>query len=316
MTTSSTPEAYIAVGKNRQKIYSGGKLFMQSGQEFSVELFNPTQDIIAAKIYLNDKAISDRVLVLKPGERAFLERYIDSASKLKFETYSVENSTVAKQAIANNGKVRVEFFREKRPQPQINVGNPIHIPYPVYVPTPYVPYNPYPFSPTIPTWPTWVCTTGSATTTTNNAAMGTTTTNSGTHTIAGSCNTASGSSSFIGASGNVGHAGTAGITGASCYSSIGAGYRSFTDMNFNSSVADSNSIETGMIGAGGYSSQSFDSYYGDFESYYFAMTEYQIMPDSQKPVEINQIRQYCPGCRTRIRKSSWKFCPSCGENLE
>ena len=278
--TTTMPEAHVAVGKNRQKVYPGGKLFMRSGQEFSIELFNPTQDVVSAKIYLNDKAISDRVLVLKPGERAFLERYIDSTNKFKFETYEVENTTVAKQAVANNGKVRVEFFREK--QPQITYTN-TYIPYPVYYPTyptypsPVIPWNPY--NPNI-----FYC--------------GSSGTSSG---LSGSCTTASNNAASSYTSSNLDVLNESTVKGV-------------RDLTGPSGVR-TDSVETGRVGAGGYSDQSFGTYTGEFESYYFASTEYQIMPESQKPVEINQIRMYCPGCRTRIRKSSWHFCPACGETL-
>jgi hypothetical protein len=43
------------------------------------------------------------------------------------------------------------------------------------------------------------------------------------------------------------------------------------------------------------------------------MASFKILPLSQ--VEASQIRQYCPECRCRIRKSSWKWCPQCGEEL-
>jgi len=50
---------------------------------------------------------------LRPGERVFLERYLNEARKFLFETYEVDgdNPNVQK-AIADNGKVDVKFYSE------------------------------------------------------------------------------------------------------------------------------------------------------------------------------------------------------------
>jgi hypothetical protein len=53
----STPQAFIAVNKSRIKQYdkSGDTptYYLQKGQEFQLELFNPTTGTILAKIFLN-----------------------------------------------------------------------------------------------------------------------------------------------------------------------------------------------------------------------------------------------------------------------
>jgi rRNA maturation endonuclease Nob1 len=33
-------------------------------------------------------------------------------------------------------------------------------------------------------------------------------------------------------------------------------------------------------------------------------------------VETSEIRNYCNECGIRIRKSSWKFCPECGNEIK
>ena len=108
------PQAWVAVSNNRQKIY-GAKddlVYLDNGQEFQIELYNPTSTSYLAKIYLNDKQISSSGLVLKPGQRYFLDRYIDEKKKFLFSTYNVEDTGEAKEAIKNNGKVKVEFYPE------------------------------------------------------------------------------------------------------------------------------------------------------------------------------------------------------------
>lgn len=112
----STPQAFIAINKSRIKQYdkSGDTptYYLQKGQEFQLELFNPTTGTILAKIFLNGNAISQGGLVLRPGERIFLERYIDVAKKFLFNTYEVANTSEVKKAIEDNGDFKVEFYRE------------------------------------------------------------------------------------------------------------------------------------------------------------------------------------------------------------
>lgn len=119
LASNPMPTAHIAANKSRLKVYhnNAGNLptyYLQKGQEFQIEIFNPTQDVILAKISLNSKAISQGGLVLKPGERIFLDRYLDVAKKFMFDTYEVSGTNdEVKKAIEHNGDVKIEFFREK-----------------------------------------------------------------------------------------------------------------------------------------------------------------------------------------------------------
>lgn len=115
----STPQAFIAVNKSRIKQYDKSSntptYYLQKGQEFQLELFNPTTGTILAKIFLNGNAISQGGLVLRPGERIFLDRYIDVPKKFLFDTYEVANTSEVKKAIEDNGDFKVEFYREHTP---------------------------------------------------------------------------------------------------------------------------------------------------------------------------------------------------------
>lgn len=116
------PMAYITVNKGRKKI-KNGVVFMDNGTEFEIELYNPTQNTVLSKISVNNKLISYSGIVLRPGERVFLERYLDDPSKFKFETYNVSgNAEEIKKAIENNGLIKVEFFNEDT-TPQITWTN-------------------------------------------------------------------------------------------------------------------------------------------------------------------------------------------------
>jgi hypothetical protein len=108
------PQAWVAVSNNRQKIYGSKEdlVYLDNGQEFQIELYNPTSTSYLAKIYLNDKIISSSGLVLRPGQRYFLDRFIEEKKKFLFSTYDVDDTEEAKEAIKNNGKVKVEFYPE------------------------------------------------------------------------------------------------------------------------------------------------------------------------------------------------------------
>jgi hypothetical protein len=114
-----TPQAHVAINKSRLKVYNKHSntptYYLQKGQEFQLELFNPTNNTILAKIFLNGNAISQGGLVLRPGERVFLDRYIDVAKKFLFDTYEVENTSEVKKAIEDNGDFKVEFYNEYKP---------------------------------------------------------------------------------------------------------------------------------------------------------------------------------------------------------
>ena len=109
----SVPTAYVT--KNRQRIKQNNQtVYLKNGDEFEIELFNPTQNKVLAKIEINGNPIGNTGLVLKPGQRVFLERYFNEPKKFLFETYKVSgNSDEVKQAISNNGDVVVKFFNEQ-----------------------------------------------------------------------------------------------------------------------------------------------------------------------------------------------------------
>lgn len=108
---SAEPTAFITVRKQRQK-QNGKNVYLHDRTEFEIELHNPTNDSILAKISLNGSRISNSGIVLKPGQRVFLERYLDEDRKFLFETYEVSNTKTNQRAIENNGVVVIEFFNK------------------------------------------------------------------------------------------------------------------------------------------------------------------------------------------------------------
>ena len=108
---SAEPSAFITVRKQRQK-QNGKNVYLHDRTEFEIELHNPTTDSILAKISLNGSRISNSGIVIKPGQRVFLERYLDEDRKFLFETYEVSDNKTNQRAIENNGLVTVEFFNK------------------------------------------------------------------------------------------------------------------------------------------------------------------------------------------------------------
>jgi len=110
-TGFAVPQSFITKSKQRLKQHID-TVYLNDGDEFEIELYNPTQNKVLAKIEMNGKSIGNGI-ILRPGERIFLERYLDEAKKFLFETYVVNgNNEEVKQAIANNGDVVVKFYNE------------------------------------------------------------------------------------------------------------------------------------------------------------------------------------------------------------
>lgn len=111
-TQVAVPQSFITRGKQRLKQYTD-TVYLNNGDEFEIELYNPTTNKVLAKIELNGQSIGSGI-VLRPGERVFLERYLDEARKFLFETYNVEGkNNEVQQAIMKNGLVKVSFYNEQ-----------------------------------------------------------------------------------------------------------------------------------------------------------------------------------------------------------
>ena len=269
---TESPQAWVAIKRNRQKIYNRqGKtqVYLKDGQEFQIELFNPTQTRYLVKFKINGNYQADRGLILNPGQRYFLDRFIDDDKKLEFSTYEIEDSKAAKKAIEKNGLLEVEFYAET-----FLHGNIIS----------------YPRIYNTPNWsqPIW--------TTNPHQFWG--------GTSAGIFNNAGGSSTLTLAGSTVNN-----ITYTSGTVACGTTYTS--SANYSSVVNDA-SIETGRVEKGEKSDQKFEEGYGTFGSWASYTTTVQIIPLSQKPAEAQEIRSYCTGCGSRVKKQTWKFCPNCG----
>ena len=264
---TDSPTAYVTVNRNRVKNYDN-KIYLKDRTQFEIEIWNPKTTRVLASISIDGKDISEKGIVLNPGQRVFIERWIDDrvAHKFKFSTYTVENNLVAKNAIINNGRVKVEFYDEvlRNFYSQIVTTTPSStspFPYDWSVPQSGIIGNYLPFG---------------------------TTTVSNNYTINSSITT----DYTLGSRRLASSPGLGGIIG---------------DI--------SEKIETGIVGQGDHSDQSFVETTGDFNTWSSKTWEWQILPESSKLIEAEKIRSYCTDCGTRVRATSWKYCPSCGEKL-
>jgi ribosomal protein L44E len=73
--------------------------------------------------------------------------------------------------------------------------------------------------------------------------------------------------------------------------------------------------ETGMVSKGNESEQAFEQVNADFETTSFHSLKFFIKPNSEKPYEDIEVREYCTQCSYRIRNKKWNFCPKCGSDV-
>lgn len=283
ITGASMPMAAICINKSRLKIHHKEKtptFYLEKGQEFQIELFNPTSDTILAKVELNGNKISQGGLVLRPGERVFLERYLDVAKKFMFDTYEVANTAEVQKAIEDNGDFKVEFYREAKPVYSYN--NTITI-------------RNYPSTPTVDWYYGNIYNTGTGNP--SDVYKGSFTTNGNSNTF----NLTSFNGSTSRYSSNV-----------PVEDSISFSDEVASPMKSLSSRAKK-TIETGRVEAGSNSNQKLEHINKSFEYWPFHSIEYKLLPISQKVntvADIN-VKRYCHSCGAK-QKPEFKFCPSCG----
>ena len=276
----------IAIAKSICKEYSTSSysrvVYLENGQEFQIQLFNPHNFTIGAEIFINDEKFSN-LLVLKPGERIWLERYLDVKKKFKFSTYEVEgNNKDVQEAIKDNGNIEVKFYKESRNKeyyPSVTVYNNWvnkndNITYPSPINVFYNISNDL---------------------------------NTGNY-----CNYTSKTSNCC-TNLNTNYTPSISTQDTNCTSSI-----STQDTNYISSISipDEMICETGRIETGSQSTQEFNNVNIDFEYFPFVTEKIKLLPISQKPFTANDLHKiYCPECGRKL-KLTYKFCPFCGSKID
>lgn len=263
IANDSKPGAWIVNPKDKgRKSIKNGKVFLNDGDSFEIEIFNPLTVSVLADIKLNNQSISKTGLVIKPGQRVYLDCFIDDRKKFIFKTYDVENSGEVLDAIQNNGLLEVFFYKED----VVTICN-WKSRFDKYVVERWYPYNVYPSFPQV-----WYGTTGGG------YVYGGTTLSTN---IPNSIGTTTTSNAYY-SNNNIGTTTTSYSSNIDLSNLNVSGTLSTTPIN--------NSIEIGRVEKGEKSKQKFTEVDMDFENHYIHSVIIQILPESRKPAEVKTVK--------------------------
>ncbi len=305
----------IAINKSLLKEFKTKEdnrvVYLHDGDEFQINIFNPFDYEIAASISIDGEFLGAQI-VIRPGERIWLDRNLLDTRKFKFETYEVKNNSSAKQAIRNNGLIEVKIYKKLRVN--WNDWNPISIP---VIPAYPLPTKPEPYI----TWTTghkptyyentiycggYVNPTKSENVYTNYCSTINVDSVSCDNAVNTSCSTAVPINATLTANAPDGFY----YTGSS---SCSATTISVDELKESLRCKDNNSIKTGRVGKS--KSQSdidFEETNIDFEVFPYSVEKIRILPIEMKQVNADDLKKiYCTNCGRKI-KQNHKYCPYCG----
>lgn len=278
--TTKDELAKIAIQKNLIKEYTNSNsertVYLNDGTEFQIYLKNPYQTHLGIKIYVNNQSIGN-MLVLKPGQSFWLDRFVNENKKFLFSTYEVENTPEMKYAIDKNGWVKVEFYHEREKAYLKS--------YPSTITWTGGPYNGIYYD-------------GSTSGNSYDFSFNSTV-------LGSSCDAVN----YCSTSFNMPTASSAGTRGITSDSTVPTASSATRSRNAKKS------IETGRVEKGSRSNQEFEYCDIDFEYYSFKTEQIHILPTSQKKVNVEETRRrYCSQCGKKVSPKD-KFCSNCGAKL-
>lgn len=285
------PTAHITVNRNRLRLYDS-KVYLKTGSTFEIELWNPKTTRVLAKIMINGVNVSGGGIVVNPGQRVYLERFLDVDRKFQFNTYEIENSVEAVEAAQLNGLVKVDFYDEQVIYPGIHTSTWIYGSGTITItpPQPII-YDNYFFG------------------TTNTGKVGSHVTGTLTNDTNSNFTSEPKVSNYMDNS------------NFSCRAVSLDAIDYCDDMQMQDSISpktrsklSKSSLETGRVEQGGKSDQQLIDTYGSFNSWTCNSYVYRILPESTKPTEVREVRRKCPNCGAKV-KSHWVSCPICSFKL-
>lgn len=286
--------AKIAKNKSLLKEYkvnNNRTVYLSDGDEFQIQFFNPYNYVFCCQIKIDGDVLSNR-LVIKPGERVWLERFMDKNNKFLFKTYHVNgNNQEVLEAISENGNVEVSFYKEKKhkdnflqfcdllnynKQPKVEINSNV-LKNANTINTSVTDLNNYyKYDYCGSTTDCYRSTTKSIATLDSYGTF--------TSTVDTDCKV------------------NYNVDDNSHGRSFG---------NLNKKVIDK-SIETGRVESGSYSNQKFEYCNYEFEWAPFKTETIKILPQSQKYVSNNDLqKKYCVNCGRKL-KQEFTYCPHCG----
>lgn len=108
------PECKILINKQKRKVYGKkkNKIYLNDNDNIQINIFNTLNEKIGVQIEFNGK-LEENILVVNPGQKIMLDRFMDSKRKIKFSTYFVDgNDNRTKEAIKKNGDIKIFFWKE------------------------------------------------------------------------------------------------------------------------------------------------------------------------------------------------------------
>ena len=268
--TGTKPSAWIVTPNDKgRKSIKNGKCFLENNETFEIELFNPLTVSVLADIKLNGQSISKTGLVVKPGQRVYLDCFIDDKKKFVFSTYEIENGLESLNATQNNGVLEVFFYKED----VITLDN-WQRKFDRIIVEKHYPYNPYPwYNPYTVYYGNTIGTGGYGNTNLTNGVIGAITTN----TVY---------SKYLSLYSQTGKDLSNNAVNCSYTSDSNVSYGGTTVNN----LFSVNNIETGRVEKGEKSKQKFTEVEMDFEKNYISSTIIQILPESRKPAEVKNVK--------------------------
>lgn len=272
----------IAVNKSLLKEYSRDErvVYLKNGDEFQIQLFNPETYTVGARVFIDDEPMAG-IIVMRPGERLWLERYLDESRKFRFSTYEVEDGNPdVDNAIRKNGLIKVEFYREEKQKPvSVTWQN-----------------NSY----TYPQWP--FHSTGDFISKGLSSLTG--------DVVYSSSVSTSGCQDF----GNTNLSSRICSLDADISESLTTSSADGATLYMNAEQPQMK--ETGRTEKGSHSSQEFRNVSIEFEDWSFRTETVRILPASQKPITQKDLQKtYCVECGRKLNPK-FKFCPYCGTKCE
>lgn len=280
------------------KSYRDNSIYLNKGDEFQIKLFNPLREKVGVQIGVNgDK--SEGLLVLNPGEEMTLDRFIDDNSKMLFDTYTYNaDNPSAQNAVALNGIIDIDFFREIKKRPRtINKSN--------------TNSNSSGYYNTDGTY-----TTSDSVYLSSNILGIDTFTSPDVSVSEGDKSICARPNGYLD---GVLQSFDSVNTNSRVYeeSTYTSNFNNISPASFSDDTKSLNSQkETGRVERGDESNQNFTEVNYNFETFAFHNVTYNLKPISErKIISQEKIRNYCTSCSYRIRNDKWIYCPKCGNLL-
>ena len=251
---------------------------MSDGEQFQIQLSSNSSDYLCLQFFWNGKRELNQ-LVLRPFQHVFLDRFIDSKSKLTFKTYQ---TTATEGQTKDLGTLKIVAYIGRFQQPVV-------APLPIYIPSNW---NPPYINTTTPIWQDYNITSTTYDTHTNLC-------------ITGSC--------ISNTSANINCYNMTNCVGDKIYDSTPKNRNiklAKKLLHDTPQVRQTGTVEHGKKSETDLVEMNIINTYKKIQE-----IEYKILPQSARTLyQASEIKIYCSGCGRRKRQKQ-NFCPACGRKF-